>query len=92
MNRFETYQNVLLFCIAILISNTLCYGQNDYRAVVNPPTIPSDEITVAAPEAATLNKYVDMPVNHAFGTMDISIPLFQWQCGSIGCVKILITG
>lgn len=40
-----------------------------------------DRIVAPSPEAAGMNRYQDMPVSYASGTVEVSVPLVGWEVG-----------
>ena len=67
-------KKIVVIFMLLGITNWL-YGQN------MPEIIP--KYTPLSPEAATLSKYINYPVNHGTGLVDISIPLYTITDGDI---------
>ncbi|WP_121326554.1 MULTISPECIES: DUF5977 domain-containing protein [unclassified Flavobacterium] len=57
----------------ILISSTKAIAQNDFVPKIVPPS----------PEAASLGKFVEVPVSHYTGLPNISVPLYTIESGEI---------
>lgn len=52
-----------------LIYSWSCFAQNDNRII--------PQVSFHSPEAVSLGKYIDYPVNLATGTMEINVPIFS---------------
>lgn len=62
----------ILFLIYLFLLVT-CYGQT--RSIIDLNKLAS--VPVPSPNVAALNKFVEFPVNHFNGQMDVSFPLYE---------------
>ena len=69
----------LLYYILPTISILWFYNAGIYSQ--SPPTLP--DIVPVSPEAASIAKYVNYPVSHNTGLINISIPLYEIKSGDI---------
>ncbi|WP_337968752.1 hypothetical protein [uncultured Flavobacterium sp.] len=75
MNTTAIKSKVKIFCCLgmILIVSTKGLAQNDFVPKIVPPS----------PEAASLGKFVEVPVSHYTGLPNISVPLYTIESGEI---------
>lgn len=63
----------VLLC-ALASGGALCFGQQENVAPVLPAV--SDNFIPPSPDVTQMLKYVDLPVTHSLGLVDISIPIY----------------
>lgn len=75
MYMINKKKQIKIFCclLTILISSTKGIAQNSLVPNIVPPS----------PEAASLGKFVEVPVSHYTGLPNISVPLYTIQSGEI---------
>lgn len=63
----------LVLSISLVFSNLLLVGQNT----------PYNEVSIASPNAASLGKYIDLPVNYSTGIPQVGIPIYTVKEGTL---------
>ena len=74
-------RRLLLVWLLIVLTGGLTRAQQQSGNAVR--TNPYGQVSIASPTAASLGKYVDIPVNYHTGIADVSIPLYTVQEGPL---------
>jgi len=66
--------------ILFLIFSTIVRGQN---STSNFPTVPVPNFVPPSPEAFSMTKYGDIPINEFTGLLNVSVPIYTYKSGNL---------
>ena len=75
------HQPLLLLCLTLLLTTTALAQEKESSNLTD--IFPHPTIVGPSPTAASLGKFVDMPVAYYTGTPQVSVPLYEINTGSL---------